>query len=213
MQVKRNYKLQERDYRIAEWIDKLKAVQTDHVAQYFWGDKKYPKIQARKRLDAIYQNKNKARDLPDIKRDRIHINMQYTYFTCAKKQIEHQLQLANFMVKLKEIKGEIPSNWWSVEYKIEGIQADMILRINRDHYFFIESHNKRDKFDFEKYDKLYLSGRYNRYFKDLLGFVPKNYEFPKIIIITDKKLKLPKYTEVRFIQIKSDCIDIRKIFK
>lgn len=209
----KNYILQERDYKISRWIDKLKAAQTDHVAQYFWGDKKYPKIPARRRLEAIYQNKNIAKDLPNIKRSRTHINMQYTYFTCAKKQIEHQLQLANFMVKLRQIKGEIPLNWWQIEYAIEGIQADMILRVGREHYFFIESHNKSDKFNFEKYDRLYLSGKYDKYYKDMLGFIPNNYGFPKVIVITDKKLKFPRYTEVEFIQIKSDCSDIRKIFK
>lgn len=204
--------LVDRDYKIATWIDKLKAAQTDHVAKYFWSNKKYPHVQARKRLNMIYQSRNIA-NLPYIKRDRVHINMQYTYYTCAKKQIEHQLQLANFVVKLKEIKGDIPFTWWQTEYNIEGIQADMILRIGREHYFFIESHHKSSKFDFEKYDRLYMTSRYDKYYKDLLGFVPDNYKFPKVIIITDKKLKYPRYTEVKFTQIKSDCSDIRKIFK
>jgi len=207
--------LTKRDYQISDWLAKLKAAQTNHVAEYFWEpNKKYPNIQARRRLNKIYANRYRDSRIPNIKKDRIHINMQYTYYTCNKKQIEHQLQLTNFMVELKKIlKYDIPSHWWNTEYSIEDIKADMILRIYTEHYFFIESHNKSDKFDFQKYDKLYLRKRYDKFYKDLLGYVPKEKKFPKVIIITDKKLNFPMYTEVKFIQLKSDCSNIRDIFK
>lgn len=210
-----NYQLQDRDYDIAKWIDKLKAAQTDHVAEYFWNDsKKYKTIQARRRLNAIYTNRNNSINIPRLKKHRIHINAQNTYYTCSKKKIEHQLQLTNFMVKLRKILNrEIPNHWWQTEYKAMGIQADMILRIEMEHFFFIESHNKQDKFDYEKYDRLYLKGIYDKYYKDLVGYLPKDYEFPKIIILSNKKIKIPRYTDVKFIKMDDKFSNIRDMFK
>lgn len=209
----------ERDMKIAKWIDKIKATQTNHVAAYWWGDKKYPKIQARKRLSEIYKHCKDITDMPNIKRTRDHINMQYTYYTCSKKQIEHQLQLANFLVKLREIKRDIiPFHHYETEYVINHVKVDMAMKYEGNtgewHLFFIESHNKSDKFNFEKYEKLYQSDNYDKFYKDFFGRIPSSDKkiFPKVIIISNKKIKLPKYSEIKFIQIKKDCSDIRKIF-
>lgn len=203
----------ETDIDIANWIRKIKAVKTEHIMKYWYRHYKSDnsrKVQVSKRINSV-MNYGK------LKRDRDHINMQYIYYTCQKRHIEHQLILANFIVKLSQVKGRmLEDRHWQMDYCIGDIIADIGLVYQGSdgmwHMMFVECHHKSNAFDYMKYEKLYTNGKYEKFYKDFFGKIPKGeLPFPKVVIISDRKIEIGN-SDIKYIQIDSECRGIRKVF-
>lgn len=109
-------------------------------------------------------------------------------------QFIHSLLVTEFYVRLIEEGFEIDE--FTPEYVIGNVRADAFVKAGYGdftHYFFVEVHISNNPFNWEKY----------------LGIVDKFKVFPKIVIVSDKKIDIPK-TNLKFIQLKTDLKEVRK---
>jgi hypothetical protein len=137
-----------------------------------------------------------------VKRERSHLNTEYIYYMNKNNQFNHSLILTEFYVRLHEKGVEIDS--FQVEQPYGNIRPDGMCICGYKgftHYFFIEVHISNNKFNQEKYISYYGSLEWKKHFD----------VFPKVIIISDKKINLQP-TNLKFIQIQTNFEDINKIW-
>lgn len=176
----------DRDKLVLEFINKFKFATTDTIAELF-----YPNLViARRRLKLLYDNKL-------LKRDRDHFTAQYYYYNTKSKQMKHQLLLTDFYRELNKI-AEIV--FFENEFKCENVIADAlaVYKLNEIAYVaFIEVEISNKGIDLDKYEKLFRSNKYEKYFNGV---------FPLIIAITNKTI--PK-TSLKIIEVNEDIENLR----
>lgn len=163
-----------RDKEVINFIDSFKVATTQTIADLF-----YPNVKiAQRRLRILTDHKQ-------LKRDREHFTSQYYYYIAKPKQIRHCLLLTQFYSKASKLMSiEYFDNEFSYfeEIRPDGFMAGVYKEKNEIYFVEVEISNTPDV---EKYEKLYLSGRWNIF--------PK---FPTVIFITDKKVRVSKYFRV-----------------
>jgi len=177
----------DRDRKVIDFLNTFKVATTDTIQELF-----YPSLRvAQKRLKLMYDNKL-------IKRERDHFTAQYIYYIRKPKQLRHDLLLTNFykemnqLVKIEVFEKEIP---------IGDIRPDGLIAYRHKKKGFIaciEVQIANKPLDVEKYEKLYRSGRYKKYFP----------VFPLVYAITNKKIP---DTELKIIRVNEDMSNLREI--
>jgi len=107
-----------------------------------------------------------------LKRTRSTIDNCYAYYVKKHSQVHHDLLRAELFVN---IKAQYNLLEWSNEMTIGSIRPDALAYIERGLPLMIEIHLS-NRFDFEKYDT---------------DFLPVFGTHPRIVICTDKTLRLP----------------------
>ena len=182
------------EQRLLDFLDTFNCATTSQITKLFYMTTKYPYNKSRRRLKTLHDDKH-------VKRDRNDINMEYVYYLRKNNQFKHSLILTEFYVKLHEL-AEIDK--FEVEQPYGNIRPDGMAIVGYKgftHYFFIEVHISNNKFNQDKYISYYGSREWKQYFD----------VFPKIIIISDKQVKINP-TNLKFIQIQTNCEDIFKIW-
>ena len=181
------------EQKVLDFLDTFNCATTSQLTKLFY-DTKYPYNKSRRRLKILYDNKH-------IERERNSVSMEYVYYLRKNNQFRHSLILTEFYIKLHEI-AEIDK--FEVEQPYGNIRPDGMCICGYKiftHYFFIEVHISNNKFNQDKYISYYGSREWKQYFD----------VFPKIIIISDKQVKINP-TNLKFIQISQSCEDINKIW-
>lgn len=186
--------LQERDKKILQFIEQMKACDSTHISRIFFKDISTGPTKSRARLTKLTDN-------GAIKRSRTYINERYIYYIKKPQQIRHKLILTEAYTRLSEL-CEIVE--FIPEFKIGDIRADafVILKVNgatKTYFFEVEiSHNP---FNWKKYKDLYESGLVQKQ----LGV------FPTIVGITDKRIT-PE-GDFKSIIIRTDLNNISEVLK
>lgn len=176
----------DRDKQVLEFLRKFKVATTDTIADIF-----YPSLRvAQRRLKILYENKA-------LKRDREHFTSQFYYYIQKPKQLRHSILLTDFYRELNKIAN---IEFFESEFAIEHVRADALAayRIkNRGYIAFVEVQIANMPLDIEKYENLYRSELYKKYFP----------VFPLIIAITDKNI--PK-TDLKVIQLNEKLENLKE---
>lgn len=158
----------DRDRKVIDFIGEMNCVNTSVIYELF-----YPSLRvAQNRLKLMYDNKI-------LKRDRNHFTNQFYYYIDNKpKQISHNLILAKFYNKLSK-RSKIVR--FKKEYSVGDIRSDALTiysRGSKSYIAFVEV-ELSNKPDILKYERLYKSGEYKKYFNGV---------FPLIIYVTNKNI-------------------------
>lgn len=183
-----------RDQQVLDMIELLNVAKVSQIYRMFYSSLKQGQQTCRKRMKKLYDDKL-------IKREHSHLNTEYVYYVNKNNQFNHSLILTEFYVQLHKL-AEIDK--FEVEQPYGNIRPDgMCICGYRGftHYFFIEVHISNNKFNQDKYISYFGSLEWKKYFD----------VFPKVIVISDKKIDL-KPTNLKFIQIQTNCENINKIW-
>lgn len=177
----------DRDKRVLDFISKFRVATTDTIQELF-----YPSLRVtQNRLKLMYENKL-------LKRERDHFTSQYIYYLRKPKQLRHSLLLTDFyreMHKLTKIE------LFEKEFEIENIRADGLIAYkykNKGYIAFVEVQIANKGLDIVKYEKLYKSKNYKKYFP----------VFPLVYAITNKKIP---DTELKIIRVNEDMSNLKEI--
>jgi hypothetical protein len=185
----------ETEQKVLDFLEMFNCATTTQLTKLFYMTTVFPYNKSRRRLKILYDDKY-------VKRVRNSINMEYVYYLKKNNQFNHSLILTEFYVQLHEL---VEIDKFEVEQPYGNIRPDGMAICGYKgftHYFFIEVHISNNRFNQDKYINYYGSREWKQYFD----------VFPKIIIISDKKVDL-KPTNLKFIQIKQNCEDILNIFR
>lgn len=176
-----------RDFDIIDFLIDYQIATTSTIASKFFTSG----VRCQIRMKQLYDDKR-------VKRARLSFNHDYMYYVNKPKQYMHQLLITEFygelmrnsnvitFTKSKKIGNIIPDSIFA--YEIDGVKKLGLLEV--------EISNKG--FDYEKYEKFFLSGEYSNYFP----------EMPPVYIVC-KNARIPKNTPVKFIKIKTDLSNFK----
>lgn len=163
--------LQERDNKIIDFLIMCPA-DSDSICKLFFTGKRTCNERLRKLVDYGY-----------IKRWRSNVNSNYIYYIKRKPmQIEHCNYIAKSYIWILE-QGYIIEKF-KREVSIDTIRADALIKIksgSKEGFLILEvelSNNNTDK-KLMKYEDIYLSRRYKKYFDTM----------PKLLYVTDHNVK------------------------
>lgn len=178
-----------RDKKALDFLEKFKAARTNTIQELF-----YPSLRvAQHRLKLLYENKL-------LRRERDYFTSQYIYYIKKPKQLRHDLLLTDFYCEMNKI---VDIELFEKEVTIDDIRPDGLIAYRHKKKGFIaciEVQIANEPLDVEKYEKLYRSGRYKKYFP----------VFPLIYVISNKNI--PK-TELKVIKVYEDISNLREILK
>lgn len=173
------------DKKTLEFIQKFNVATTNTIYDLF-----YPSLRmAQYRLKALYDNKI-------LKRDRDHFTSQYCYYYKKPKQLRHDLLLTEFyrvMNKLAQIE------FFEKEFPLDDVRPDGLMAYrhkNKSYIAFVEVQIANTALDVKKYEKLYQSERYKKYFPT----------FPLVYAITNQTI--PR-TGLKIIQVREDMSNLK----
>jgi len=155
--------------QVIDFVERFGAANTKQITQLFFAGLNQPDIVARRRLVQI------ARD-SDIKREKDPLTGQYIYFT-KKAQLQHKLLRTEFYCRLLRGPGKLMQ--FEPEYTFEKVRADAFVSyeyMRRVYLMFVEVQLCNSPVDIAKYERLYYSRNW------------KWPAFPRIVVITDKKV-------------------------
>lgn len=177
----------ERDKKVIAFIEDFKIATTKTINELF-----YPSLRvAQHRLKLLSENKL-------LKRDKDHYTRQYYYYIRKPQQIRHSILLTNFYREVNKL--AVIKHFENEFTHFDGIRPDGFMALEfpdgRKEIYFVETEIS-NKPDVEKYEELFKSNKWKEVF-------PK---FPKIIFVTDKKVKESELFSV--IKISEDLKDIK----
>lgn len=187
--------MQELDKRILNFIDEFRAASTKHIQRVFYKSQSQAQFLTERKMRKLYKKKL-------IKRYRYSLNEPYIYYFKKSGQITHHLIVTELYCKLMEHEGELIG--FEIEKEIEDIRPDAVCqyKYRSDKYTFcFEIHRSNNKFDQAKYERLYKTGVWKRYFS----------VFPIIVIVSDRKIRLDE-SKLIYIQVDTELQNIDKIF-
>ncbi len=170
-------KITDRDKEIVEFLRANKCADTETLSNIFFNSS----------LRACQNRLKKLVDNGNIKAFRENILTQNIYYVRRKPiSYKHALKVTHFIAELHKLNIEIIK--YRVPYKLSNIIADalFIIKINNQAIPIFLEVELTKFFDLEKYQRLY----YSRVWKEVFPM------FPKIIVITDKKVKTDKKLEI-----------------
>lgn len=179
----------ERDKKVLNFIEKFNVATTDTIQELF-----YPSIRvAQHRLKLMYDNKL-------LKRERDHFTSQYYYYLRKPRQLRHSLLLTDFY---REINRLTQIELFEKEFTIDNVRPDGLIAYRykgKSYIACIEVQIANIALDVEKYEKLFKSGKYKKYFP----------VFPLVYAITNKKIP---YTELKIIRVNEDMSNLKEVLK
>lgn len=155
--------------QVIDLVERLGAVNTKQITQLFFAGLNQPDIVARRRLAQI------AKD-SEIKREKDPLTGQYVYFT-KKAQLQHKLLRTEFYCRLLKGSGKLMQ--FEPEYTVDNVRADAFAAYEyrgKGYLMFVEVQLCNVPVDIAKYERLYYSRNWTW---------PA---FPRIVVITDKKV-------------------------
>lgn len=170
-------KLTDRDIEIIEFLKLNKCADTETLSHIFFNSS----------LRACQNRLKKLVDNGNIKAFRENILTQNIYYVRRKPiSYKHALKVTQFIAELHKLNIEIIK--YRVPYKLSNIIADalFIIKINNQAIPIFLEVELTKFFDLEKYQRLY----YSRAWKEVFP------TFPKIIVITEKKVKTDKKLDI-----------------
>lgn len=180
--------VKERDKNVLEFISTFHVAKTMTLAELFYPSLRY----AQHRLKQMYDNKL-------LKRDRDHFTSQYYYYIKKPKQLRHRLIVTDFYLALNRI---ATIEKFTPEFTVfEGIRPDAFIAYiykGKPNIAFLEVELSNNGFDIWKYEKLYKSDIWKKYFP----------VFPTIIGITNKSISK---TFLSVIQINEDMENLKEV--
>jgi hypothetical protein len=182
--------LTKRDREILEFIQEFKVVNQGHVEAVF----KLSKVVANRRLRAIT-------DMKVVRRKRSSMTNNFLYY--VDKPTPHKLLVTNFFIQLLEQGGRVI--YFKKEYVLPGLTPDAFCEYKYNGYryfFFVEVQISNTKLDTEKYELYFSSGDWKKRFP----------AFPRIVVISDRKVEIKSRNDLQFIQVATDFNDFEKIF-
>lgn len=187
--------LQKREKQLLNFIDTFGAASTSQLQRLFFTGMKEDSARkkAQCRLQLLHKNKY-------IKRDRSDINSEYIYFQKKTQFIDHQTLLVDVYLALKSFKGNLIE--FIPEVVMGEIRPDAKAKFDDGEYthvFLIEIH-RNHIFNQEKYETFYLTKTWKLFFQ----------VFPKILIVSDKKITL-KPSKLPYIQVPYSLEGIKRI--
>lgn len=179
----------ERDKKVLNFIEKFNVATTDTIQELF-----YPSIRvAQHRLKLMYDNKL-------LKRERDHFTAQYIYYIRKPKQLRHDLLLTDFYREMNRL---TDIELFEKEFTIDNVRPDGLIAYRykgKSYIACIEVQIANIALDVEKYEKLFKSGKYKKYFP----------VFPLVYAITNKKIP---YTELKIIRVNEDMSNLKEVLK
>lgn len=179
----------ERDKKVLNFIEKFNVATTDTIQELF-----YPSIRvAQHRLKLMYDNKL-------LKRERDHFTSQYMYYIRKPKQLRHDLLLTDFYREMNRL---TDIELFEKEFTIDNVRPDGLIAYRykgKSYIACIEVQIANIALDVEKYEKLFKSGKYKKYFP----------VFPLVYAITNKKIP---YTELKIIRVNEDMSNLKEVLK
>lgn len=174
-----------RDSLIIETIEKHKCLNTEQVELLFFGDIKYSKQIAQRRLKRLTELKR-------LKRGRFSFDQPYHYFAERPGQIEHTLTVNWAYVWLtRTLKKWEHWHSFTLEQPNYGfIRSDALAAIKNTvsgkmRVYFIEADRGGNPFDkVAKYNTLYTTDRYINSW-----WVPLVKRFPAVIVVTTSETR------------------------
>lgn len=177
----------DRDRKVIDFLNTFKVATTDTIQELF-----YPSLRvAQKRLKLMYENKL-------LKRTRDNFTSQYCYYIKKPKQMRHCLLLTDFYREMNRL---TDIELFEKEITIDNIRPDGLIAYKYKKKGFIaciEVQISNEPLDVEKYEKLFKSGKYKKYFP----------VFPLVYAITDRKIL---YTELKIIRVNEDMSNLKEI--
>lgn len=170
-------KLTDRDRAIIEFLKLNKCADTESLSHIFFSSS----------LRACQNRLKKLVDNGNIKAFRENILTQNIYYVRRKPvSYKHALKVTQFIAEIHKLNYEIIK--YRVPYKLSNIIADalFIIKVNNKVIPIFLEVELTKFFDLEKYQKLY----YSRTWKEVFPM------FPKIIVITEKKVKTDKKLDI-----------------
>lgn len=178
-----------KDKEVLQFIEKFKVATTSTISELYYHNLKW----TQRRLKKLYDNKY-------LKRERDHFTSEYYYYIRKTRQLRHDLLLTNFYREMNKI---VDIELFEKEFTIENMRADGLIAYrhkNKGYIAFVEVQIANIPLDVEKYESLYKSGKYKKYFP----------VFPLIYAITDKKIP---NTTLKVIRINEDMSNLREVLK
>lgn len=156
-----------RDLQVVEFLEKFHIATTSTIETLFYPSNRV----ARNRLNALV-------DAKMVKRDRAGISCEYEYYIRRPAQYRHSLLLTDLY---REMHRRTELYKFIKEPKIGDIRPDALAGYKANgvaEVAFVEIEISHKGLDIEKYERLYYSGEYRKYFVD----------FPKLIVVSDRKV-------------------------
>lgn len=176
--------LTERDREVISFVEKFKIVKTSQIEQMFFKSK--PTCQRRLKMLA---------DDEYLHRERGRVSLEYAYYYEKRpRYADHALKLVDFYIAMKPY--EIRR--FDIEPRYDKVIPDAYMEAvceRKIFAFFIEVHLSNQGFDIAKYERLKLTWQGT---------------FPRVLIVTERPLKVPK-TDVPLYQ--TTLRNIEYIFK
>lgn len=185
------------DFEIIQFLDEFKIATTKTIHSKFMSDKTLRWCQMK--LEQLTKDK-------EIRRKRKHICDQYLYYLKFPKQWKHSLLLTEFYGKLNQLVNVIG---FKPEFSIGSIRSDGLVAykynnsINKSVVAFVEIQTRHEEVDINKYERLYYSEIWKEKFDT----------FPKIIAVTNRKVRESEVEEIDVVKIDLDLNNIDKILE
>ncbi|WP_231293878.1 MULTISPECIES: replication-relaxation family protein [Thermoanaerobacterium] len=180
--------LTERDQKIIQFIETVGVASIKQIQKVFFKSKQGAEISRRRMNEIIKYSK--------VKRSRNSFANEYVYYINSYKYLNHALAVTDFYIKLLEYGGEIKI--FNREFKINNSRSDAFIRYHlkdKAYLFFLEVHFS-NAFNMQKYIDIYNSREWV-----ILG------TFPRLVIYTDKDIKIGEVPFKVFIIKKDENID------
>lgn len=179
----------DKDKEVLQFLEKFKVATTDTISELFYHNLKW----TQRRLKKLYDNKY-------LKRERDHFTSQYMYYIRKPKQLRHDLLLTDFYREMNRL---TDIELFEKEFTIDNVRPDGLIAYRykgKSYIACIEVQIANIALDVEKYEKLFKSGKYKKYFP----------VFPLVYAITDRKIPA---TKIEVIRVNEDMSNLREVLK
>jgi hypothetical protein len=181
--------------RLFDLIDTFGAATTSQVQKLIYPEMepKAARRYAQDRLKMLVENKH-------LKRYRSDLNSEYIYFMKKTPFIHHQVLLVNVYLAFLRMNGDL------IEFTPEVVMGDIRpdAKVEYDdgentHFVLVEIH-RNNAFNQEKYEQFFVTKAWKQHFE----------AFPKILIVSDRRVKLQP-SKVPFYIVRSDLKGIERV--
>lgn len=149
---------------VISFIEALGAADTNQIDRLFFNRLRI----AQRRLKRITEES-------DIKRCRDPVTNRYIYYT-SKAQLQHKLIRTELYLRMKQGPGNILN--FATEYTIDNVRADAFVIyecLKKVYLMFVEVQTSNNPVDLAKYESLFFARKFP--------------VFPRLVVVTDKKVE------------------------
>lgn len=181
------------DLEVIDFLKNYRCATTSTLAEAFYGSRRY----AQHRLKQLHD------DYKEVKRERENINKEYYYWIPGfkPKQMKHSLILTKFYAEV--YKHGLDIKVFRKAFKSHDIMPDGFIAYEykgKTYLNFIEI-QLSPRPDIEKYNKYLHLGKWKE----------KYPVFPRVILISNRRISLEQKIDYKLIQIREDLSDADKL--